>query len=386
MNQDTIDDTYKIETSIKEVEELSAGIKEILSDSNIGSERIFSLINQTQKIMSLLFDSILRGEYLRCVDIKRHIINLKENLYPSDHLEKFSQNEDNIEKKELVIKLKEYIFQIDNILNAYLLFAKEVSFLSQQEEKEYIPIRSYLRYDQGNESKLFFLNISLCFWEIFLDENINNCYQVEELKKKINDIKHIPFLENQKEKALKKADFLLFKWYKRAELNGAKNHLIVDGDESIETYEEKVIGYGGEWKREVDYVNHHYLENKNEIEKSFRKIKNKKIESLTYREIHLYIKYYKDVEENLEKLDGIIDYLCDWKDDENISDIEKNIRIVVHNYAINNRFSLFSKNCEDKNSLFKEYEKIKGDSKNYFPQYKFIQKAIFLLQQDIKLV
>lgn len=386
MNQDTIDNTYKIETSVKEVKELSVDIKKILSDSTVFEfERILPLIKKAETVISLLFDSILQGEYICCPKIKEIINSLKEefdlSLVGSD-IEYFIQTKEALEDKELVIRLKEYVFQINNIFDVYLLFVKEIIFLFQ-EEKDYIPIRSYLRYNQGNVSELFIFNISLCFMEIFLDENINNCYRIEELKKKINDIKHIPFLSSQKEKALKKADFLLFKWYKRAELNGAKNHLIVDGDESIETYEEKISGYGNEWKREVDYINHHYLENKNEIVKSFRKIKNKKIESLTYREIHLYIKYYKDIEENLVKLDEIIDYLCDWKEDENISDVEKNIRFVVYNYAINNRFSLFSKNCEDKNSLFKEYEKIKGDSKNYFPQYKFIQKAIFLLQQDI---
>lgn len=189
-------------------------------------------------------------------------------------------------------------------------------------------------------------------------------------------------------KIKKKATFLLFKWCKRAKLSGISLYI----DKGVESYERELNKYGDDWNSIIKYINNHYYNDKDknkkyferELKKSFADIKDKNFEKFSCREIHLYIKYYKDIDKNLEKLDDIILFLEEWKEEEKINNEEKNIRTIIYNYALNNRFSLFTKTCKSKEKLYEEYEKIEEkDNKNYFPQYKLIDKSIELLKAEL---
>ncbi len=366
--------------------------------NNIGS-----FISSVEEIISCLFNSILIGEFITDTNF--------ENLNSSQEGLDFSVIEnidlpsiENILANNKVIPdstrssieiFKEHIIQIKSIISdLYIPFVKDVRVILKNQEKDAIITSSY-KYQSINEdyiTGLFFLNIRLCSLDIHFNESQYCFDKISSIKEEILSIESIPkyrFLKNEIEKIKKKATFLLFKWCKRAEVSGVSLYI----DKGIESYETELKKYGSVWISLVDYINNHYYNEKSEkqkiserkLKKSFADIKDKNPEEFSCREIHLYIKYYKDINKNLDKLDEIILFLEEWKDEEEINNEEKNIRTIIYNYARNNRFSLFTETCDDREDLQKQYNKIDNkDNKNYFLQYKFIDKSIQLLNTELR--
>lgn len=264
-------------------------------------------------------------------------------------------------------------------MQVYDKFINIFKFLINEEKDNIFIFSSNRKNIQGYEYDLFLRNLDLCIRDVQLNENFEYATEVEQLKFNIGIG---GYLDQQKEKMRKKANLLLFKWHKLTEINKMKISLVIDGEEKG-NYENEIISYGEEWQNIVNYINNHYFEGKErELKKSFQRIKEKDVKTYTSQEICLYIKYYKDIEGDLSKIDDLIKYLSEWKEEE-IDENEQNVRETIYRYAINNRFSLFTKSCDNVELLLGEYRKIKDNNKNYFPQYKFIQRAISLLQKEI---
>ena len=366
--------------------------------NNIGS-----FISSVEEIISYLFNSILIGEFITDTNF--------ENLNSSEEGLDFSviNNIDLLSIENILANNKEIsdltrsnieifkkrIIQIKSIISdLYIPFVKDVRVILKNREKDAIITSSY-KYQSISEdyiTGLFFLNIRLCSLDIHFNESQYCFDKISSIKEEILSIESIPkyrFLKNEIEKIKKKATFLLFKWCKRAEVSGVSLYI----DKGIESYETELKKYGSVWISLVDYINNHYYNEKSEkqkiserkLKKSFADIKDKNPEEFSCREIHLYIKYYKDINKNLDKLDEIILFLEEWKDEEKINNEEKNIRTIIYNYARNNRFSLFTETSDDREDLQKQYNKIDNkDNKNYFLQYKFIDKSIQLLNTELK--
>ena len=367
--------------------------------NNIGS-----FISSVEEIISYLFNSVLIGEFITDTNF--------ENLNSSQEGLDFSviKNIDLLSLENILANNKEIsdltrsnieifkkrIIQINSIIfDLYIPFVKEVRVILKNQETDII-ITSFYKYQITNNNdyvlKIFFLNISLCLIDILFDETQYYFDRIASIKEEILSIESIPkyrFLKNEIEKIKKKATFLLFKWCKRAEVSGVSLYI----DKGIESYETELKNYGSDWISLVDYINNHYYNEKSEkqkiserkLKKSFTDIKDKNPKEFSCREIHLYIKYYKDIDKNLDKLDEIILFLEEWKEEEEINNEEKNIRTIIYNYARNNRFSLFTETCDDREDLQKQYYKINNkDNKNYFLQYKFIDKSIQLLNTELK--
>ena len=367
--------------------------------NNIGS-----FISSVEEIISYLFNSVLIGEFITDTNF--------ENLNSSQEGLDFSviKNIDLLSLENILANNKEIsdltrsnieifkkrIIQINSIIfDLYIPFVKDVRVILKNQETD-IVITSFYKYQITNNNdyvlKIFFLNISLCLIDILFDETQYYFDRIASIKEEILSIESIPkyrFLKNEIEKIKKKATFLLFKWCKRAEVSGVSLYI----DKGIESYETELKKYGNNWILLVDYINNHYYNENSEkrknseikLKKSFADIKDKNFEEFSCREIHLYIKYYKDINKNLDKLDEIILFLEEWKDEEKINNEEKNIRTIIYNYARNNRFSLFTETCDDREDLQKQYNKIDNkDNKNYFLQYKIIDKSIQLLNTELK--
>ena len=366
--------------------------------NNIGS-----FISSVEEIISYLFNSVLIGEFITDTNF--------ENLNSSQEGLDFSviKNIDLLSLENILANNKEIsdltrsnieifkkrIIQINSIIfDLYIPFVKEVRVILKNQETDII-ITSFYKYQITNNNdyvlKIFFLNISLCLIDILFDETQYYFDRIASIKEEILSIESIPkyrFLKNEIEKIKKKATFLLFKWCKRAEVSGVSLYI----DKGIESYETELKNYGSDWISLVDYINNHYYNEKSEkqkiserkLKKSFTDIKDKNPKEFSCREIHLYIKYYKDIDKNLDKLDEIILFLEEWKEEEEINNEEKNIRTIIYNYARNNRFSLFTETCDNREDLQKEYNKIDNkDNRNYFLQYKFIDKSIELLNAEL---
>jgi hypothetical protein len=163
-------------------------------------------------------------------------------------------------------------------------------------------------------------------------------------------------------------------------------YVVIDTKES-EINEEFFFKTLPEWaKQDFDYILNHE-EQKNDwkyyITKRFNEIKNRKISNLTIREIHLAIKYYKDVLPSIDILEEI------YLEIENRLQIakESNDNLDIHAlktclaYAVNNRFSLYLYQTKieeiDFSKIEGEYKvafdyNIHNDIYNYFPEFRLI--------------
>ena len=381
----------------KTIEDIESSISTILA--NIGEnedslvyKEIDTLNTNIQNIISPLFDSVLNGEYLD-KDIDKQLEWIRNNLTYTEQLEnEILPNKDKYKAILLLINsLKNKTNEIQNIINYYLLFIEDVKTIINNPEKDEIFILSKSKYQSVNDSetlKLFTLNLSLCFSDILFTEK-QDCYQeityVKELlsEERFSNLNLNPQIEKMK----KKATFLLFKWCKRAKLSGFS----MLKEDKIKEYKDDINNFGDKWKDWVTYIeNHYYKEEENslfvgKIKKSYAEIKDKDFEDFTCQDIHLYIKFYKDINKNIDKLDEINVFLKKRIENSTTGNYEKSIRTIIYNYARNNRFSLFTETCDNRDDLQKEYNKIDNkDNKNYFLQYKFINKSIELLNAELK--
>lgn len=372
MSQNITDNKAFIQEAIELFNNLNIQFRNVFSDSeNENSENIYSFKIEVEKIISLLFESVIRGEYFTYKQFKSFFNSISK--YEDEINSNNIRGKINDVQIEILEEVGEDILMINKILSKYLEFSKEVEYLTTKDDN--IFVRSFDEGIDKKEYNLFLLNLDLCIYDILLEENKSSAKNLEEIKKYIERFS-VPYLNIQEKKMLKKANFLLFKWYKRAELNQKDISPIIDGEERGD-YEKIIISYGEKWESVVKYINNHYFEGtERELRKYFQNIKNKKIEDYFCQDIHFYIKYYKDIDVNLSKLDEIISFLkCKAED---------NIYPVILQYAINNRFSLFLKQCSDKDKIYEEYQKIKGDYKNYFPQYKFVDTITIIINNHLQ--
>ena len=383
MNQNIINDVLKTCNDIDE------GIK----SKDFTLDKVSDFIPLTNKIITSLFDSILIGEFVS-ESINKQIQNIKDSLvFLADIETKLSDENSKIEEtaEEGFNKFREQIQEIENILNYYFLFSEDIQIILQNPEKDEIFTPSKGKYQSDKDSdilKLFSLNLSLCFSDFLFTEK-QDCYQeivsIKDYLTILLDNSSFPILTEEIEKMNKKATFLLFKWCKRAELSGfsmLKEH-------KIKEYKDNINNFGDKWKDWVTYIeNHHYKEDEKhlfaeKIKESYIKIEDKELKNFTCQDIYSYIKYHKEIDKKIDKLDEIISIL-DKRRFCTTDNYDKNIRTIIYNYARNNRFSLFTETCDNREDLQKEYNKIDNkDNRNYFLQYKFIDKSIELLNAEL---
>ena len=395
MSQNITNYIGKILNSIQKIE---SSISTILANiGNIGEnegslvyKEIDALNTNIQNIISSLFDSVLIGEYLD-KEIDKQLEWIRNNLTYTEQLEnEILPNKDKYKAILLLLNsLKTKTNEIQNIINYYLLFSEDIKIIINNPEKDEIFILSKSKYQSVNDSetlKLFTLNLFLCFSDILFTEK-QDCYQeITYVKELLSEKRFLNLnLNPQIEKMKKKASFLLFKWCKRAELRGFS----MLKEDKIKEYKEDINNFGGKWKDWVTYIeNHHYKEDEKhlfveKIKESYIKIEDKGLKNFTCQDIYSYIKYHKEIDKKIDKLDEIISFL-DKGRFRTTDNYDKNIRTIIYNYARNNRFSLFTETCDNREELKEEYNKIDNkDNRNYFLQYKFIDKSIELLNAEL---
>ena len=392
MNQNITNYIGKIPKTIENIE---SSISAILTniEGNEGSlvyKEIDALNTNIQNIISSLFDSVLIGEYLD-KDIDKQLEWIRNNLTYTEQLEnEILPNKDKYKAiLPLINSLKDKTNEIQGVIKHYLLFIEDVKTIVSNPEKDEIFILLKNKYQSVNDSetlKLFTLNLFLCFSDILFTEK-QDCYQeITYVKELLSEKRFLNLnLNPQIEKMKKKASFLLFKWCKRAELRGFS----MLKEDKIKEYKEDINDFGGKWKDWVTYIeNHHYKEDEkhlfvDKIKESYIKIQDKGLNKFTCQDIYSYIKYHKEIDKKIDKLDDIISFL-DKRRFCTTDNYDKNIRTIIYNYARNNRFSLFTETCDNREDLQKEYNKIDNkDNRNYFLQYKIIDKSIELLNAEL---
>lgn len=363
MNQDTTNKSFPVQQILDNIKILNKDIDDFFSKKSQKLQK-----SQIECIIKLLFDSVIEGEFIRNCNIVQNLKEVLSNL-SSEYIDyKIEKKKLRHEYKELVLEIKELIEHVEDIIPVYLKFIEEFRFLINEDVEYIFPlsILDLLSKEKKYEINLFKVFLNICIYDVKLNESRQYISTIEFLKSLIDDK---GYLCKQKEKMLKKANFLVLKWYRRAEKNEYDITSVTDRTEKSDY----IKNYSNEWKEIVEYIDNHYSENsKRQIKYAFNQIKDKKLEDYSCKEIHLYIKYYKDNEKELNKLDDIINVIKNKVSDDNIYK-------TILQYAINNRFSLFLEKHSDRNKIYEEYKKISTDNRNYFPQYKFIEKSLNLL-------
>ena len=396
MNQNTTNHIGKFIYFTNQIESFMSNLLET-KDSLISQEnynKIYEYNREAENIISSLFDSVLSGEYIYLSSEINYNDNY-EQLKKARTFLTYTEEIENTPNKQhpfllLINSFKDRFVEISKIIKYYVLFLEDIKTIISNLEKDEIFILSKSKYQSVNDSetlKLFTLNLFLCFSDILFTEK-QDCYQeITYVKELLSEERFSNLnLNPQIEKIKKKATFLLFKWCKRAKLSGFS----MLKEDKIKEYKDDINNFGKNWKKWVTHIENHYYKEEekslfvDKIKKSYTKIKDNDFEDFTCKDIHLYIKFYKDIDKNIDKLDEINVFLKKRIEDSTISNYEKSIRTIIYNYARNNRFSLFTETCDNRDNLQKEYNKIDNkDNKNYFLQYKFINKSIELLNAEL---
>ena len=395
MNQNTTNHIGKFIYFTNQIESFMSNLLET-KDSLISQEnynKIYEYNREAENIISSLFDSVLSGEYIYLSSEINYNDNY-EQLKKARTFLTYTEEIENTPNKQhpfllLINSFKDRFVEISKIIKYYVLFLEDIKTIISNLEKDEIFILSKSKYQSVNDSetlKLFTLNLFLCFSDILFTEK-QDCYQeityVKELlsEERFSNLNLNPQIEKMK----KKATFLLFKWYKRAELSGFS----MLKEDKIKEYKDNINNFGDKWKDWVTYIeNHYYKENEKhlfveKIKESYIKIEDKGLKKFTCQDIYSYIKYHKEIDKKIDKLDEIISFL-DKRRFCTTDNYDKNIRTIIYNYARNNRFSLFTETCDNREDLQKEYNEIDNkDNRNYFLQYKFIDKSIELLNAEL---
>ena len=395
MNQNTTNHIGKFIYFTKQIESFISNLLET-KDSMISQEnynKIYEYNREAENIISSLFDSVLSGEYIYLSSEINYNGNY-EQLKKARTFLTYTEEIENTPNKQhpfllLINSFKDRFVEISKIIKYYVLFLEDIKTIISNLEKDEIFILSKSKYQSVNDSetlKLFTLNLFLCFSDILFTEK-QDCYQeITSIKELLSEERFSNLnLNPQIEKMKKKATFLLFKWCKRAKLSG----ISLFKEDKIKEHKDDINNFGKNWKNWVTHIENHYYKEEekslfvNKIQNLYAKIKDENFENFTCQDIHLYIKFYKDIDKNIDNLDKINIFLKKRIED-STDDYEKNIRTIIYNYARNNRFSLFTETCDNRDNLQKEYNKIDNkDNKNYFLQYKFINKSIKLLNAEL---
>lgn len=378
------------ETSITEQLDLSP---KSTAQSSLASDIFLQEVNTfLTDIYKLLNYSVLAGEYIYNENIKSELENILENKLS------LLLNRTNSFNLELQDKISEFISAIKIGCSHYIVFINDVENEYSHERIEYLFTFSRLVRKEINNSLLsnhsdnlfnYFKHntrISLCD-HFFSSDNSQfiSLFTVEDL---IDEIDLID-LENITKVIKLKIGFLEHKWKARKQQeNPSSIHYSIDGKTKVHKEYTTDNPKLNEWSSLINSHYELYISTwKYETEKKVKSIKNKKLEDLNYLELHQLIKYYKDVNKNLNKLSEISTFISN-KENDGKTYYDKYVLNIISNYSLNNYFSLFLESNSTISSIKEKYldakSKRKGDVNNFFLEYKYLEKLTDILNKKIE--
>jgi hypothetical protein len=250
-------------------------------------------------------------------------------------------------------------------------------------------------YDTFSQFEIIYkCNLFIAHCDHFL--TIENFEYVKKLDEIIEHL--IQFTSPSLKRLTYKARYLRYKIVLRQalqekDLSNRKPFLIIDGKKSRlnpQSNFNDLSTYFGDW---LNHLSNHYgltVSHKEVITDKFNNLENKRGRISSIQELHLQIKYFKDISFEAKPLKNLISEIDDIAEKENESDFNKYARTVYSTYLINNYFSLL---CEKKqanqNLIPQEYENCisrldKLETKNYFIHSKYIEFILWELEKEFK--
>ncbi|MGQ1928058.1 hypothetical protein [Ornithobacterium rhinotracheale] len=351
-----------------------------IREENNSNYDVFLLIKEIKSIIRLFFCSVIDGEYIGNSKIEENISKCATLIAePIENLNTIS------DKNKSLLELKDIVESVKDIIDIYTLFIREVSIIHQNDYEDYFIVRnpSFSRKNRL-ETNLFISFLNVSYFDIQLSDTKRYYSDLEKIKRNIEGMfegGRLSFLANEVKKIILKINFLLFKWEKRAKKDGKKIAKYIDGNRDRTTSRERITK-NKEFTELINYIDNHYDDNKDPfIIKQCEDLlddKNFDLYNTTAKNYHALIKYYKDITEDIDSLENIVSVI-DYRRQKSNNDI---IWETIYSYAKNNRFSLYVESCKDKYKLIEQYNDVKSDDKNYFSQFKTLNKALLLLEEE----
>ena len=294
-----------------------------------------------------------------------------ETIY-SEYLNKIeNQLADNVDLFKFFNENTNNIFQeVKKILSEFFTIIYHFTFVSNHlvyQRQTFIETNNELLYELCEYCNLFILDYSIV-------DNIEYYEKLSKLNIRVKErhnkkpFKNLNILEA-------KLKFLEYKWLKRKKYNRLKlqkydninysekyifNDNIVNLDEKIKIGE-PYYSYYKDWINKIEY---HYFEEKARESDYLSIIRNKDKRDLNSYDIYLKIKYYKDIDENIDELKKLQD---------DVQRLDESIRIKNELYYFNNLFSLLVKSDVEEELINREYK--------FFIHYKYLT---YLIEQANK--
>lgn len=354
---------------------------------------INNLNNKFDEIIFLLCKSILIGE---------HITNNDSCHVKIDEINSNLSNEDLAtfeltgEIPEVFLKIRESLILVSDLYGFSVSLSREI-LLTDGDESIFFNFDKLTNNQTNFTDHIFKSKRDLFFYclQVFsIDSNFLEDNSTAELlnvaKSDLNKIILNGDLNSIKQILLEKINFLIAKWVKRKRETESRLFFNENGNvgdlSSIMPENSKLL----DW---LAYVETHYQFEthwKSEVTRKARGIINNSSENgYDVFQLHLLIKYYKDIIKDIAKLKDIYKSLCEkLKQNNFVSIYAKYTYSIVSNYALNNYFSLYSENCESLEDLKKEYndltrEKDSFDINNFFLEYKLLFHSFRIIKNRL---
>ena len=371
-------------------------VSELFSTPQISGQEdaliINNLNNQFDEIIFLFCKSVLIGE---------HITNNEDcHLKISEIINEIS-SEDIVtsdltgEVPEFFLKVREALILCSNLYEFNVSISQEL-LLTETDESIFFSFylltnsqTNFIDNNFKNKTDLFFYCLQVFGIDSnFLEEN-STAELLHSTKTDLNKTSLIGDLNVIKQILIEKINFLIAKWVKRKRETESRLFFNENGNigdlRAITPQNQKLV----DWMTYVD--THYQFENhwKSEITRKVRGILNSEDEYSVFQ-LHLLIKYYKDVISDIAKLKDIYKSLCEKiRSNSFTNSYEKYTYSIASNYALNNYFSLYSDSCESLEELKTEYEdltreKDSFDINNFFLEYKLLFHSFRIIKTQLK--
>lgn len=379
---------------------------ELLNQHSVAPDSFENYVfDNYSSVFTVLNDWILDGSYCSTDDFTEILNRFRESCNTSLHNYKTFFSQDNGDNFYLQFETSQFLRIIDYV-DSFSQFIEQVHSKLRFEDKEYflnLSIKDDVSYFNLSDSRIedasndphsnelvFRCNLFIAHCDHFLtSDNQHYLSRLDEI---------IEYLKDAQSSHLKKITYkaryirykvILRKALQEKKLSNRKTFVISEGKKTPLDPKKNfkdLQTYFGEW---LTYLTYHYELSpsyKEKVEYEFNLLEGKQGEIDEIKELHLRIKYFKDVSpqaQPLKKLRSIVE-----KDNLKAKDFDKYAHTVYFTYLINNYFSLLCLNMEkNKEIIIAEYKNSillleKLETRNYFIHSKYIEFLLWDLKSE----
>lgn len=371
----------RIESLIEQIRELNTlNPREEVNQELSGDVFLQILTNHQIDVVKYLCFSLLSGEYVKSNSISDDLTSVRvslnlvletADLLPLDIQSKVFEFQSNI-----LVLIESYKTYSNEIKNYYSKERVEFLYTHNNEIDRLLESRRWEDQEVIDRTRYFFSLIQLSRIDHFPSNEGDYISGLLDVENSFNEL-NIPHYASITENIRVKINFLKHKWRGR-KFSESPGDYFYSIDGRINT----IIDFTGSnnklnlWKDIIETQYELISKNwKSILERRVKPYKERSLNTLSLLELNQLIKYFKDVVQEENRLVNIINEINDRLQRET-NDYNKYALGIIHNYALNNKFSLALDNNLDYNIVEAKYQdiiKIEQESiGNFFTIFKYL--------------